>query len=39
VHFGFSGGAGALLLTHPLVLLLALLFVLLSQAGANVPAT
>jgi hypothetical protein len=35
VHFVFWGGAGALFLTHPLVLLL----VLLSQAGANVPAT
>jgi hypothetical protein len=38
VHFGFSGGAGALFLTHPLGLLL-LVLVLLSQAGANVPAT
>jgi hypothetical protein len=43
VHFAFSGGAGALFLTHPLLLLLVLLLVLpfvpLSQAGANVPAT
>lgn len=41
MHLGFSGGAVALFLTHPLVLLVVLVlpFVLLSQAGANVPAT
>jgi hypothetical protein len=36
VHFVFWGGAGALFLAHPLLLPLVLL---LSQAGANVPAT
>jgi hypothetical protein len=39
VHFVFWGGAGALFLAHPLLLPLVLPLVLLSQAGANVPAT
>jgi hypothetical protein len=43
VHFAFSGGGGALFLAHPLGLPFVLPFVLplalLSQAGANVPAT
>jgi hypothetical protein len=39
VHFAFSGGGGALFLAHPLGLPFVLPLVLLSQAGANVPAT
>ena len=38
MHFVFWGGAGALFLTQ-LLLPLVLPLVLLSQAGANVPAT